>query len=255
MDSAKQTEIHINSAMSLKPNIRLPYLSEQQLQIHPYSMDFPIFSRITFSTKVKEYDRFHYESKFKDFDIVAIQPIDETTTVNVLKNANTFDILNLDKISAIHKVTPQILEAARRNIYCELSYGNSVIDKATFIKFIRVLRQAYRINKLHNFVLGNGSEQLLSIRSPQDVANIACLLGIDPSVGIHMLTTHCENALKHGEMRKMGKGTLMVSIIPSSTSSEKEVIDVEELMEDEDEKPIQQSTPSNKASKKRKEMK
>jgi RNase P/RNase MRP subunit p30 len=227
---------------------------------------FKLYSRLTFIENFKQFNRLNFdEKKYRAIDLLAIVP----TTVGQLRNivqklnmdiicfyydlaiaqnknlekefllelnqmsgGSDFSSLGKNQKEILHSGKRQIVQLMKREISLEICYAPAIKHEALFMRFMHLFMNIVRITKSRNIILCNGMHDKLLFRSPYDVANMALMIGLDYSIGKHLITTHVREALMHGEQRCTLKGIV-------------------NLVLDDEEKPIEAADPSKVNSRKR----
>jgi ribonuclease P/MRP protein subunit RPP1 len=109
--------------------------------------------------------------------------------------------------------------AIERGIHFEFTYGSAIRDASSRRYLFSNVLSLLRLTRGRNLVLssalgasrgggGAGNEQLLDLRAPWDVINLAVMLGIEASVAKATVSAHARAVLLHAEARKTIKCVL-----------------------------------------------
>jgi hypothetical protein len=108
--------------------------------------------------------------------------------------------------------------AIERGIHFEFTYGSAIRDASSRRYLFSNVLSLLRLTRGRNLVLssalgasrggGSGGEQLLDLRAPWDVINLAVMLGIEASVAKATVSAHARAVLLHAEARKTIKCVL-----------------------------------------------
>jgi ribonuclease P/MRP protein subunit RPP1 len=117
-----------------------------------------------------------------------------------------------------HLKLPTMGMAIERGIYFEISYGAAIRDLSSRRHLVSNAMALLRATKGRNIVLTSQAAKALDMRSPLDVCNLACLLGLDPPAAARALSANCRALLLHADTRRTVKATLQL-LTPSTAAS------------------------------------
>eukprot|EP01119_Soliformovum_irregulare_P010479 TRINITY_DN2584_c0_g1_i1.p1 TRINITY_DN2584_c0_g1~~TRINITY_DN2584_c0_g1_i1.p1 ORF type:complete len:352 (+),score=49.65 TRINITY_DN2584_c0_g1_i1:120-1058(+) len=162
----------------------------------------------------------------KQFDIIAVQPNTEELFKACCKDVD-LDIITID----LSKILPFRIKPVQqrliksRNIFIELqlSMGSFNLKSGEFSFSAGILGAIEIISAMRggkNIIISSGAGLRQELRSPYDLINLACLLGMSPEIAKKALTSNPAMALQHGASRKLQMGIMSMSIIEVSEISQ-----------------------------------
>lgn len=145
------------------------------------------------------------------YDLIAARP-DNEQDFSYCCTQGELDIISLKlhermqmkiKLNLVH-------EAVKRGIMFEICYSQALRDMNARRIFIANASNLVKATKRKNIILSSEAEDLFEQRSPWDVINLACLLGLNISEAHKTIVDNPELALEHGLSRKVFKSTVEV---------------------------------------------
>jgi ribonuclease P/MRP protein subunit RPP1 len=149
--------------------------------------------------------------KIAEYDLVAARPRDEQEFNFCCVNAD-LDVISIkikEKMGFRIKLN-LVLEAIRRGIMFELCYASALKDINARRFFIGNATNLIRACKGRNIILSSGCKDVYDQRSPYDVINLGCVLGLTQDQAHSSITKNCIQSLQHAQVRRVFKSTVQV---------------------------------------------
>lgn len=149
--------------------------------------------------------------KLSEFDLIAAQPNDEEDFHTCATDADIDVIaLKLEQKSIMRLRLNVVQEAIRRGIYFEIRLAPALRDVAARRYLIGNATTLLRATKGKHLILSSGARDAFETRSPYDMINFACVLGLSQQQAYDALVRNPAEALRHGAARKTFKGVVNV---------------------------------------------
>lgn len=103
-----------------------------------------------------------------------------------------------------------VQEAIRRGIMFELCYSQALRDINARRIFISNATNVIKATKGRNIIFSSAAKDLYDQRSPWDVINLGCVLGLVIDKSQKALGSNSADAISHGQARKVFKSTVQV---------------------------------------------
>lgn len=191
-----------------------------------YSKDFPIMQvsglkRITVKNEITAI--LAMSDKIAEYDLVAARPRDEQEFNFCCVHAD-LDVISIKiKEKMGFRINLNlVLEAIRRGIMFELCYSSSLKDINARRFFTGNATNIIRACKGKNIILSSGCKDVYDQRSPYDVINLGCVLGLTQDQAYNSIAKNCTQALQHAQVRREFKSAVSVPTKEAFTSKSSE---------------------------------
>lgn len=194
--------------------------------------DFQLLSRITVELthpdQVRLLRNMPYKDMLNNVDIISICPKDENIFKVIAEGKIDCDLISFQLEEDLeYKPTREMVGlAAAKNISYEISYSHAIksisLRKYVFKNGIFLVQRNRRGKYI---VLSSQGSNVLDLRSPQDVINLAHLFGVNDTICHDVVSKNCWSVITHSRLRKATfKGAVAVEkIIDSSAEEEDDV--------------------------------
>lgn len=174
-----------------------------------FNSDLKILTRLTIISDDFSQIRFKTGNEFIDtFDILSFQPSSEKALASVCKSAD-IDIISLDLTEKMPYFKHSTLNAAiQRGIYFEINYSPCIRSSDSRKNVISNCLSLIRASRGKNIIISSEMRQIMEIRGPYDVMNIAVLFGLNPSESRKCLIDNCKKVIRHADERKFLKSAV-----------------------------------------------
>ncbi|KAG5190049.1 RNase P subunit p30-domain-containing protein [Tribonema minus] len=119
-------------------------------------------------------------------------------------------VIDLDSRLPYHIAAKHAASALRRNIYFEVCYGPTLRSAGARKHLINNTRGLVQFTSGRGLLLSGDANSPLQIRSPQDIANIAQLLGLSEQAALAAVSTNAQQVLLRAESRRAQHQGIMV---------------------------------------------
>lgn len=199
--------LHSVPTKSLKlEDIETPAAGEQR----QLTLERPVnvLKRVTLKSGFRQLTN---SEKLSDFDLIAVRPNDEEDFHTCCTDADIDIIsLKLEQKSIMRMRLNVVQEAIRRGIYFEIQLAPALRDIAARRYLIGNATTLLRATKGKNLILSSGARDAFETRSPYDLINFACVLGLTQQQAYDAVARNPTEALRHGAARKTFKGVVSV---------------------------------------------
>jgi len=141
------------------------------------------------------------------YDILAICPQSAQTLQELLDSQFAFDLVAVSAEQCEDlEWTSSLYEAClKAGLHLELPYSPLIRDASLRRKIIALSHHYRHYGESENVIFSSQAENTLEMRSPLDVANLACLLGIKEEKGQKAVRKYPSSVLKHARERRNKK--------------------------------------------------
>lgn len=141
------------------------------------------------------------------YDIMALRPIDEKS-LGLACQSLECDIISLDP-STRHRFyfrQKMLSSAQQRGIKLEICYAPGIlaIDSQARRNLISNATQLIRATKGRGLVISSEAKRALSLRSPWDVVNLACMWGLGQERGVEAIGREARSAVMQSGLKRTG---------------------------------------------------
>ncbi|KAG8494983.1 hypothetical protein CXB51_012735 [Gossypium anomalum] len=166
----------------------------------------------------------------KTYDIVAVRPLNQNAFDHACEKAE-MDIISIDfsdKLPFRLKL-PMVKAAITRGIYFEITYSDLIVDvhqRRQIISNAKVRNPELLLDwtRGKNVILSSAAPSVCEVRGPNDVANLASLLGLSMERAKAAISKNCRSLLTNALRRKhFFKEVIRVEAVSSSRQSDSEI--------------------------------
>ncbi|MCO5562687.1 hypothetical protein L7F22_016315 [Adiantum nelumboides] len=153
----------------------------------------------------------------RSYDLVAIRP----TIQKVFDQACTHlevDLITLDFLHRLPiRLKPSSIQAAlARGVFFEVSFSGAFQDVRARRELFANAQILQGLTRGKNIIATSGAENMMDLRGPNDVANMATFFGLSREAAKHSVSKNCEDAIVRGLARKRTyKSAVIVERIPA----------------------------------------
>ncbi|KAJ1915517.1 RNA-binding RNA processing protein rpp1 [Tieghemiomyces parasiticus] len=148
-----------------------------------------------------------------DYDIVAVQPLDNASFDWVCENAEvdiiTFNLAERHEIRLKHTT---VGVAVSRGVHFELNYGDCLRNSTARRQLLNWGHDLFRLTGGKNLIFSSNATRALELRGPYDVMNLGNLFEQSMSVMKSGLTTGPRSVLYHAETRRYTHKSAVMAI-------------------------------------------
>ncbi|TYJ33449.1 hypothetical protein E1A91_A05G104600v1 [Gossypium mustelinum] len=161
----------------------------------------------------------------KTYDIVAVRPLNQNAFDHACEKAEV-DIISIDfsdKLPFRLKL-PMVKAAIKRGIYFEITYSDLIVDVHQRRQIISNAKLLLDWTQGKNVILSSAAPSVCEVRGPNDVANLASLLGLSMERAKAAISKNCRSLLTNALRRKhFFKEVIRVEAVSSSRQSDSEI--------------------------------
>ncbi|MFQ6638817.1 hypothetical protein Gotur_015198 [Gossypium turneri] len=161
----------------------------------------------------------------KTYDIVAVRPLNQNAFDQACEKAEV-DIISIDfsdKLPFRLKL-PMVKAAIKRGIYFEITYSDLIVDVHQRRQIISNAKLLLDWTRGKNVMLSSAAPSVCEVRGPNDVANLASLLGLSTERAKAAISKNCRSLLTNALRRKhFFKEVIRVEAASSSRQSDSEI--------------------------------
>ncbi|KAH1066828.1 hypothetical protein J1N35_031815 [Gossypium stocksii] len=161
----------------------------------------------------------------KTYDIVAVRPLNQNAFDHACEKAEV-DIISIDfsdKLPFRLKL-PMVKAAIKRGIYFEITYSDLIVDVHQRRQIISNAKLLLDWTRGKNVILSSAAPSVCEVRGPNDVANLASLLGLSMERAKAAISKNCRSLLTNALRRKhFFKEVIRVEAVSSSRQSDSEI--------------------------------
>lgn len=179
-----------------------------------YTTKLKIFKRLTvIISKPEQLKRTLTSKNLRNFDILSVLPKTQAAFQYVCGLTHV-DIISfevgLTEYKAGGKLYRQVVE---RGGYFELSYAQGLKSKVQRQELITMAHFFHIYGKSKNLIISSGASQVLELRNPYDVANLALLFGLTEEQGKCALSSTCRRLILQIGGKRLGKTAFTIERI------------------------------------------
>ncbi|CAG9317505.1 unnamed protein product [Blepharisma stoltei] len=177
---------------------------------YPNTDSIPALKRLT--VKVNFSQILNNTELLSQYDIVAARPSNDQDFHYCCMEAE-IDIISLklhDRLGMRIKLN-LVQEAIKRGIMFELCYSQALRDINARRVFISNATNIIKATKGRNIIFSSSAKDLYDQRSPWDVINLGCVLGLAIDKAQNSIVKNPEDAISHGQARKVFKSAIQIS--------------------------------------------
>ncbi|KAJ1921639.1 RNA-binding RNA processing protein rpp1 [Tieghemiomyces parasiticus] len=153
-----------------------------------------------------------------DYDIVAVQPLDNASFDWVCENAEvdiiTFNLAERHEIRLKHTT---VGVAVSRGVHFELNYGDCLRNSTARRQLLNWGHDLFRLTGGKNLIFSSNATRALELRGPYDVMNLGNLFEQSMSVMKSGLTTGPRSVLYHAETRRYTHKSAVMAVSENPT--------------------------------------
>ncbi|PPS07671.1 hypothetical protein GOBAR_AA12989 [Gossypium barbadense] len=161
----------------------------------------------------------------KTYDIVAVRPLNQNAFDHACEKAEV-DIISIDfsdKLPFRLKL-PMVKAAIKRGIYFEITYSDLIVDVHQRRQIISNAKLLLDWTQGKNVILSSAAPSVCEVRGPNDVANLASLLGLSTERAKAAISKNCRSLLTNALRRKhFFKEVIRVEAVSTSRQSDSEI--------------------------------
>ncbi|TYI80697.1 hypothetical protein E1A91_D05G106000v1 [Gossypium mustelinum] len=161
----------------------------------------------------------------KTYDIVAVRPLNQNAFDHACEKAEV-DIISIDfsdKLPFRLKL-PMVKAAIKRGIYFEITYSDLIVDVHQRRQIISNAKLLLDWTRGKNVMLSSAAPSVCEVRGPNDVANLASLLGLSTERAKAAISKNCRSLLTNALRRKhFFKEVIRVEAASTSRQSDSEI--------------------------------
>jgi ribonuclease P/MRP protein subunit RPP1 len=139
------------------------------------------------------------------YDLVAARPTDERTLQQACQSLDV-DIISLDLTKKFEKhfKFPMLGTAVSRGIKIELCYSQGILSTDPLAKrnLISNATQLIRVTRGRGLIFSSEAKNVLGIRAPSDVINLASVWGLGPERGKDGLTKEPRSVVEFARLKR-----------------------------------------------------
>ncbi|WRX32566.1 RNase P subunit p30 - like 1 [Theobroma cacao] len=154
----------------------------------------------------------------KTYDIVAVRPLNQNAFDNACEKAEV-DIISIDfsdKVPFRLKL-PMVKAAIKRGVYFEITYSGLIVDVQLRRQMISNAKLLVDWTRGKNLIFSSAAPSVCEVRGPNDVANLASLLGLSIERAKSAISKNCRSLLINALRRKnFFKEVIRVEAVSSS---------------------------------------
>ncbi|XVE59174.1 hypothetical protein DITRI_Ditri05aG0024500 [Diplodiscus trichospermus] len=139
----------------------------------------------------------------KTYDVVAVRPLNQNAFDHACEKAEV-DIISIDfsdKVPFRLKL-PMVKAAIKRGVYFEITYSDLIVDVHLRRQMISNAKLLVDWTRGKNLIFSSAAPSVCEVRGPNDVANIATLLGLSIERAKAAISKNCRSLLASALRRK-----------------------------------------------------
>ncbi|XWS71751.1 hypothetical protein CRYUN_Cryun03dG0165700 [Craigia yunnanensis] len=154
----------------------------------------------------------------KTYDIVSVRPLNQNAFDHACEKAEV-DIISInfsDKVPFRLKL-PMVKAAIKRGVYFEITYSDLIVDVHLRRQMISNAKLLVGWTQGKNLVFSSAAPSVCEVRGPNDVANLATLLGLSIERAKAAISKNCRSLLASALRRKhFFKEAIRIEAVSSS---------------------------------------
>ena len=153
----------------------------------------------------------------RSYDVISVIPTSDKTFQAACTSLDV-DIISIPVSSVklpFHLNKQYIAAAISRGVMFEIIYTHALQNKSSRKNLFTNAAALIRICRGENIILSSASKELLDLRGPHDIVNLAVLFGLKKHQGLRALSDNCHKAILHGESRRVFKCAIDIRDGPS----------------------------------------
>ncbi|OMO91387.1 hypothetical protein COLO4_18417 [Corchorus olitorius] len=154
----------------------------------------------------------------KTYDIVAVRPLNQITFDHACEKAEV-DIISIDFSDRVpfRLKLPMVKAAIKRGVYFEIAYSGLIVDVQLRRQMISNAKLLVDWTRGKNVIFTSAAPSVCEVRGPNDVANLASLLGLSVERAKVAISKNCRSLLATALRRKhFFKEVIRVEAVSSS---------------------------------------
>ncbi|OMO67624.1 hypothetical protein CCACVL1_20418 [Corchorus capsularis] len=154
----------------------------------------------------------------KTYDIVAVRPFNQITFDHACEKAEV-DIISIDFSDRVpfRLKLPMVKAAIKRGVYFEIAYSGLIVDVQLRRQMISNAKLLVDWTRGKNVIFTSAAPSVCEVRGPNDVANLASLLGLSVERAKAAISKNCRSLLAAALRRKhFFKEVIRVEAVSSS---------------------------------------
>ncbi|CAD6196809.1 unnamed protein product [Caenorhabditis auriculariae] len=186
---------------------------------------FRQFSRITFTANAQVVlNKTFNHPRILDFDLVAVRPGNDSVIETLSRKVEHFDIITVQANEQTRWLSgTKILERIRgEGIFYELNYAEALSDRNTRQISLFNGRVLLRAMRSRGVLMSSGARQMIDLRAPVDVMNLAFLWGVTNANARNLISGHPKAVLLQAECRGTENGEVHSMPLSSAEVGESE---------------------------------
>ena len=154
-------------------------------------------------------DASSWNSGSTPYDIIAVQPMNEGVFAQACETLDV-DMIAIDGYAGMPFPLRQatVERAVKRGVFFELTYAKALGDSTARRHFISNAIELVRATRGRNLVLSSGARRPMDLRSPNDIANLAMLFGLDGASARDSISVWPDAVLRRADLRRYHAGAL-----------------------------------------------
>ena len=168
---------------------------------------------------------FNKSTVVQQYDLLAVIPRTTQTLLTMLKSSFRWDIVSLDPdliVGGIRWSRKLYLECVEKHVHFELVYGPAIRNTEDRRRIISLAHNYHAVGKSKNIFFSSGAKSSVELRSPEDVANLAFIFGMNETQGKEAVRGKCLAIYRAAVGRKMGPYRVRIEKCQPGLSSEKD---------------------------------
>lgn len=175
-----------------------------------------IYKRLTIEiSEQKEIFQFTKPNNYlKNFDILAVKPLNDKMLESCLMTDLNCDIINIDLYEKFSFMSKKKLfqTAADKGMFFEIEYGKFITDNESRNTFISNFLLLNQVLKGKNIIISSGAENLFMMRNPEDIITIMeTIFDMKKHIVYKMITENPIKGILKSKQRKLFKTALGIS--------------------------------------------
>jgi ribonuclease P/MRP protein subunit RPP1 len=210
MTKKQQTKKGANNKLSEFPLPTRLEFSEAELAPHLRVKGFKpnILTRLTIVITNNDFlIHFNKSEVVQQYDLLAVVPRTTQTVLSLLKSSFRWDILSLSPeliVGGVRWSRKLYLECVDKNVHFELVYGPCILNTEDRRRIISLAHMYHAVGRSKNIFFASGAMSPVELRSPDDVANLAFVFGMNENQGKEAVRAKCLAIFRAAIGRKMG---------------------------------------------------
>ncbi|KAF1959127.1 ribonuclease P/MRP 30 subunit [Byssothecium circinans] len=140
----------------------------------------------------------------QNYDLIAARPTDEKTLQSACQSLD-IDIISIDLTRKFEKhfKFPMLGTAISRGIKIELCYGQAILGDAIAKRnVINNATQLIRVTRGRGLILSSEAKNVLAVRAPSDIINLASVWGLGTERGKDGLTKEARSVVEFARLKR-----------------------------------------------------